>query len=253
MQLLKYGPKTPSPLAKSLNTYREDVHRTLNSLIAKGMVRPSLDGHAVYAAVDLDNALEVVLEEQAGELREMRERKQELHELLTEQHLQPSDDVSSFKVLRSTKELVTATMMLVASAKEGFVYVAPPATLLITSLFGVNARAKKLIELGGNVQGIADIGYADIALAQEALDIREDLRHYPHYGGIYFAVVDKKHSVSTTNLDITRISPNESISMISDDPTYAESLSSTFEVLWERSVPAAERIHELLKRGPLQA
>jgi sugar-specific transcriptional regulator TrmB len=29
LQLLKYGPKTPSPLAKSLKTYREDVHRTL--------------------------------------------------------------------------------------------------------------------------------------------------------------------------------------------------------------------------------
>ena len=27
LYLLEYGPKTPSPLAKSLNTYREDVHR----------------------------------------------------------------------------------------------------------------------------------------------------------------------------------------------------------------------------------
>jgi sugar-specific transcriptional regulator TrmB len=42
LQLLKYGPKTPSPLARSLHTYREDVHRTLTSLIEKGMVRPSL-------------------------------------------------------------------------------------------------------------------------------------------------------------------------------------------------------------------
>jgi sugar-specific transcriptional regulator TrmB len=33
LHLLKYGPKTPSPLAKSLHTYREDVHRTLTSLI----------------------------------------------------------------------------------------------------------------------------------------------------------------------------------------------------------------------------
>jgi len=31
LYLLKYGPKTPSPLAKSLHTYREDVHRTLKS------------------------------------------------------------------------------------------------------------------------------------------------------------------------------------------------------------------------------
>jgi len=40
LHLLKYGPKTPSPLAKSLKTYREDVHRTLTSLIEKGMVPP---------------------------------------------------------------------------------------------------------------------------------------------------------------------------------------------------------------------
>ena len=32
LHLIKYGPKTPSPLAKSLHTYLEDVHRTLTSL-----------------------------------------------------------------------------------------------------------------------------------------------------------------------------------------------------------------------------
>ncbi|MGZ7132938.1 MAG: helix-turn-helix domain-containing protein, partial [Halobacteriota archaeon] len=51
--LLKYGPKTPSPLAKSLHTYREDMHRTLNSLVDKGMVRPSLDSPTIYTAVEL--------------------------------------------------------------------------------------------------------------------------------------------------------------------------------------------------------
>jgi sugar-specific transcriptional regulator TrmB len=40
---LKYGPKPTSLLAKSLKTYREDVHRTLNALIDKDMVNPSLD------------------------------------------------------------------------------------------------------------------------------------------------------------------------------------------------------------------
>jgi DNA-binding MarR family transcriptional regulator len=43
LHLLKYGRKTPLLLAKSLKTYRGDVHRTLTSLIEKGMVRPSLD------------------------------------------------------------------------------------------------------------------------------------------------------------------------------------------------------------------
>lgn len=58
LHLLKYGPKTPSPLAKALKTCREDVHRTLTNLINKGMVRPSLRAPTVYAAVDLDTALE---------------------------------------------------------------------------------------------------------------------------------------------------------------------------------------------------
>ncbi|MGZ7208198.1 MAG: hypothetical protein ACXVIE_08565 [Halobacteriota archaeon] len=35
-------PQDLSPLAKSLKTYLEDIHRTLQSLIDKGMVRPSL-------------------------------------------------------------------------------------------------------------------------------------------------------------------------------------------------------------------
>ena len=81
LRLLKYGPKTPSPLAKSLKTYREDVHRTLTALIDKGMVRPSLDSPTTYAAVDLDTALESALKKQASELREMEARKRELQEL----------------------------------------------------------------------------------------------------------------------------------------------------------------------------
>ena len=64
LHLLKYGPKTPSPLAKSLKTYREDVHRTLTELIEKGMVRPSLDSPTIYAAVDLNTALEAALKKQ---------------------------------------------------------------------------------------------------------------------------------------------------------------------------------------------
>ncbi|MGA3199191.1 MAG: helix-turn-helix domain-containing protein [Halobacteriota archaeon] len=37
LHLLKYGSKTPSPIAKSLKTYREDVHRTLTELIKRTM------------------------------------------------------------------------------------------------------------------------------------------------------------------------------------------------------------------------
>src|SRR5674476_98730 len=94
LHLLKYGPKTPSPLAKSLKTYREDVHRTLTSLIDKGMVRPSLDSPTTYAAVDLEAALESALKKHESELREMEVRKRELQELARQHQFRPSDAVS---------------------------------------------------------------------------------------------------------------------------------------------------------------
>ena len=78
LHLLKYGAKPPSLLAKSLKTYREDVYRTLTGLIDKGMVNPSLETPTVYAAVELNIALEAAFKKQETELREMERRKQEL-------------------------------------------------------------------------------------------------------------------------------------------------------------------------------
>ncbi|MGB9212745.1 MAG: helix-turn-helix domain-containing protein, partial [Halobacteriota archaeon] len=101
LHLLKYGPKSPSPIAKSLKTYREDVHRTLTSLIEKGMVRPSLDAPTIYAAVDLDAALEAALKKHESELREMEARKRELQQLSQQQQFRPSDEVATFKILKT--------------------------------------------------------------------------------------------------------------------------------------------------------
>ncbi|MGZ4879610.1 MAG: TrmB family transcriptional regulator [Halobacteriota archaeon] len=254
LYLLKYGPKTPSPLAKSLKTYREDVHRTLTELVEKGMVRPSLDSPTLYLAVDLETALEAALKKQQSELREMDERRQELQELSKRQRFQLTDEVSTFKIIKSVKEMVADTTGLVTSATEGFLYVVPAVTLAITSLFGINEEAKKVVDRGGYVRGISDISYADIAPAQEVLDIGEDLRHYYAYGGIFFAVVDGKHCVSAINVHINRISLNEPVSLLwTDDPQYAEYLTATFEMLWEHSIPAQEQIQKLSAKGPPKA
>jgi len=40
LHLLKYGPRTPSPIAKALNTHRTDVHRTLISSLKRAWCVP---------------------------------------------------------------------------------------------------------------------------------------------------------------------------------------------------------------------
>ncbi len=69
-----------------------------------------------------------------------------------------------------------------------------------------------------------------------------------------FTVLDKKICISGISAEFTRISLDQPLAALwTDDPTYAQYLASTFEMLWEQSIPAEERIQELLKQGPPQA
>jgi sugar-specific transcriptional regulator TrmB len=254
LYLLKYGPKTPSPLTKSLHTYREDVHRTLTSLIEKGMVRPSLDSPTVYAAVDLDKALDSAVKKHESELREMEARKQELQELAKQQQFRPSQEVSTFKIVKNMKELVGVSLSRTASIKEEHIFVFPTGALPIGALAGITEAFATLVARGVRVRGIVDISgtdasYAETELVQELLDGGADIRCLDRYEGLCFSVSDRKTCVSIINAQ--RISLSAPIAAIwADDLTYAKYLTSTFELLWAQAVPAAQRIKELLEKRP---
>lgn len=253
LHLLKYGPKTPSPLAKSLKTYREDVHRTLNGLIDKGMVKPSLDSPTVYAAVDLDTALESAVKKQESELREMEARKQELKELAKQQHFRPAEEVATFKIIKSIKELVAVSLPLIESMKDEWLVAAPAAATIVSFLFGINEAAKEFIERGGKVKAVIDISYDTIEPVREMMRIGEEVRHIDQHG-VTFAIFDRKIAFSVINADVSRISLSQPLAVLwTDDPTYAQYLTSTFDMLWNQSTDPEERIQQLLKEGPPQA
>ncbi len=255
LHLLKYGPKPPSLLAKSLKTYREDAYRTLQGLIDKGMVNPSLETPTVYAAVELEMALDAALKKHESELRQMEIRKQELEELSKRQRFRPSDEFSTFKIIRSVKEMVAVAIPLFSTSEKEFLWVGPEFSTIVSSLYGINEAAMKLLERGGLVRGITDVSYQVIEPVQQLLDMGQDVRHFDKYGGIIFVVFDRKNCLSAISVDLEHISRrfslDESIAfLMTDDPTYAEYLTSTFELLWEQSIPAAQRIEELLSEGP---
>ncbi len=207
--LLKYGPKTPSPLAKALHTYREDTHRTLESLVEKGMVRPSLDAPTLYTAVELENALDSALNKREAELREMERRKQELEALAQQQSFRPSDEVSTFKIIKNVKELVSVGFASAIAAEKEILVVSSQEIVAIASLFGVNNEVKSFIERGGMCKTLFDIPYSMIDVTREMIGIGEEVRHYPGYRGMYFSIIDRKISVPAINIDIKRISPNQ--------------------------------------------
>ncbi len=252
--LLKYGPKTPSPLAKSLHTYREDDHRTLTALIEKGMVRPSLDAPTMYTAVELESALESALKKHEAELHEMERRKRELEELSRQQRFRPSDEVSTFKMLKSLKEIASVAIPTLLSAEQEFLWIAPKQGLAFGSTFGITEVAQKLTERGGQTRGITDIDYSLIPLVQELIGVGEDVHHFDNYRGLYYGVFDRRYCISAINVDIKHLRLDASATMLyTDDPVYADYLVSTFEMMWQQSIPADEQIEKLLKQGPPQA
>ena len=251
--LLKYGPKSPSLLAKSLKTYREDVYRTVTGLIDKGMVNPSLESPTVYAAVELNIALDAALKMHESELREMERRKQELQELSKQQKFRPSDEFSTFKILKSVGDTLTTTLSTLSSIEKEWVAVIPAILTIGSSLYMLEDD-KKFLDRGGSIQFITDITYPYVEVVQQHLDMGMEVHHFDKYTGILFFVFDKKISMSGINVDLKRVSLNEPISVLfTDDPAYANYLVSTFELLWEQSVPAAQRIEELLKEGSRHA
>ncbi|MGZ7182332.1 MAG: TrmB family transcriptional regulator [Halobacteriota archaeon] len=249
--LLKYGPKTPSPLAKSLQTYREDIHRTINSLIDKGMVRPSLDSPTLYTAVELETALEAALKKHESELRELEARKRKLEELSRQQQFGPSDETGTFTVLKTIKDIVNTAAHIIQSTEKEFLCVIREEGLLAASMFGVDSLVKDLTERGGKTRGISHITYSAIPFVQELVAIGVDARHLDNYDGLYYGVFDRKYCMSAININVERVRLDEPATMFfTDDPVYAGYLVSTFELLWEQATPVEKRLQELLEQGP---
>ncbi len=149
LHLLKYGPKPPSLLAKSLKTYREDIYRTQTGLIDKGMVNPSLETPTVYAAVELDIALNAALKKHETELREMKRRKQELQDLSKQQRFRPSDEFSTYRIIKSAREMVSIAVPLISSLEREMLWVGPELSVVLSSLYGTGEASIKIIERGG--------------------------------------------------------------------------------------------------------
>jgi len=228
--LLKYGPKPPTLLAKSLKTYREDIYRTLNGLVDKGMVNPSLRSSTVYPAVELETALDVALKKYESECREIELKKRELQEMSELQQFRPSDEFSTFKIVKSLKEHVAVLLSLINSTEREVMFVATEIVFAVSSLYWIK-DIKKFVDRGEKIRLITDFSYKYIESVQQHLDIGVDVRQLTGYQGILFAVYDRKTSQSVINADIRRVSLNEPLSILwTDDPIYANYLASTFEL-----------------------
>ncbi len=156
-------------------------------------------------------------------------------------------------IITSVTDVLAIGSSIIDSANNEIVYLSPPSLLVLASKFGLSEKTKRLVQRGGVARGVADFSYPYINEIRDSLDNGEDIRYFPQYQGTFMLVGDREESISSMNVDAESLSIDTPVvALWSDDSTYAEYLTSTFELAWEQSVPAAQRIEELLKEGSPQ-
>ena len=154
-------------------------------------------------------------------------------------------------IITSVSDALAICSNIIESANSEVVYISPPSLLVLGSQFSIDEKTKMLVQREGHVRGITDFSYPYIEEVRKGLDIGVDVRHISHYQGIFLLMGDIKESISSMSINAESLSIDTPlIALWSDDPIYSEYLMSTFETAWEQSIPAAQRIEELLKEGP---
>ncbi|MGZ4919607.1 MAG: hypothetical protein ACXV5D_06385 [Halobacteriota archaeon] len=153
--------------------------------------------------------------------------------------------------MNSLADALAEVVTLFESAQHELVFLVPPSVFSIAgAAYGTAPRAKQFIQNGGVMRGITTVSPANVEETRMRLAMGEDLRHSDLHYEIFMIVGDKQQSLSAINIgvnDYTLDTPL--IAFRSGDPTYAEYLLTSFENAWSQSIPAEQRIQELLNKG----
>ncbi len=153
-------------------------------------------------------------------------------------------------IIQSVTDAIAVISQIVESAENEVVWLVPRPSLTYALQYNIIENSKVLTQSGVRIRGIVDFSYPYIDIIQKLLDAGQDVRHFEKYQGTFMVIADKK-SISSMSIDVENLSLDTCIvALWSDELTYAEYLMSTFELLWEHAVPAAQQIEELLKKGP---
>ncbi len=156
-------------------------------------------------------------------------------------------------VINGVKDALAAALDVLESTKEEIVWLVPPPIHTLSMTHGFFEQTKAFIRGGGISRGVVQITQANVEEMQMSVDAGDNIRHCDEVHELFMYVGDKQHSVSSVNMGVEEFTlDTPAVAYWSESPTYAEYLLASFETVWAQAVPAAERIQEVLERGPSQ-
>ncbi len=156
--------------------------------------------------------------------------------------------MASGTIVNGLANALTVVVNIIDSAQHEIAFLAPPSILSIGGAsFNSMQSAKRFIQRGGVFKGVTTVSLVNLEEVRMRLNIGENLRHSDFYHEVFMIVGDKQHSLSAANVGIYDYRLDTPvITYCSKDPTYVEYLLTSFEGAWSQSVPAEERLLELM-------
>ncbi len=246
--LLKHGPKTVGELAKELDTYREDAYRTLITLSRKGLVEESISKPIRYSAVDPKKALDMITVSQAHELHRLEAYKQEALEILRELGATDETAYETCNVVRGRSEVMRGVSRLAQSATRSIVSIVVADMVLFMERWGVIDDYVTALQRPVSIRLITEVTAHNVDIIQQMVESGVEIRHCDNYNGIVFTICDSQESMVAIDFDLRRHQSRDqrTSSFWCNSADYAKRLTALFDDFWKRSVPAQERIQQLL-------
>jgi sugar-specific transcriptional regulator TrmB len=127
--LLKYSESTITDLTKRLETYRLDVHRTIESLVERGMAEALLEIPVVYVAIPISDALGAMTQRHSIEQQRIEAARKELvalAESLNFEVVTQEEVVAKFKMVKGITRAITMTSRILRGAATEILFITAP-------------------------------------------------------------------------------------------------------------------------------
>jgi len=136
---------------------------------------------------------------------------------------------------------------LVKTAEARIIFISSLIGISILSTSGILEHCINAVERGVRVRFVTEILPRNISSVREALAGGIEVRHFDNYAGMRYLVADTRESLTTITFDALRHGKDASDTAFwTNSPEFAQYLESSFEILWNDGVEAAQRVDAVL-------
>lgn len=162
VHLCMAGPAKVSDLADALKLHRNDVYRTAERLMQRGLIETTVERPARYVAVDPQKVFDTEITTRLKAIDSLKKSREEISSLLVQLHMSaPQPSRGTYKVVQGRPEIHALRARLVAEAKSSVEW---------ATSFGPSVP---LADINGGLDAM-------LQRAQEGLRFRALVRATPH-------------------------------------------------------------------------